>query len=218
MGEVVSEKTHCFQFSHQIIEEVFLENTVLSRDDYVHIAALLFSPAVGTAHLNVVHIDRRNHSLNYILHEIEHTRHLFPRDFLLELFEIFEADLLVSVEQIRSFAHVLNALDSHAVKLVCFCRTNAPNFAHFTPRHVLFFPLQGLQLVYLSSLQQFLDFLCDFVSDSSQIFHIFFGLNLFIESPDDSCSLHVGHPPSFIALSRINFHQFCKLVRNIGIH
>lgn len=218
MSEVVSEETHRLQFSHHIIEQVLLKNAVLSRYDHVHIAALLFSPAVGTAHLNVVHIDWRDHSLNYVLHEVEHARHFLPRDFLLELFEVFEADLLVSVEQVRSFAHVFDALDSHAVKLVCFGRTNAPNFAHVAPRHVLFFALQGLQLVYFSSLQQFLDFICDFVSDSSQILHVFFGLYLSIESPDDGCSLHVRHPPSFIALSSINLHQFRKLVRDVCIH
>jgi hypothetical protein len=218
MSEVVSEETHRLQFSHHIIEQVLLKNAVLSRYDHVHIAALLFSPAVGTAHLNVVPVDGRDHSLNDVLHEVEHARHFLPRDFLLELFEVFEADLLVSVEQVRSFAHVFDALDSHAVKLVCFGRTNAPNFAHVAPRHVLFFALQGLQLVYFSSLQQFLDFICDFVSDSSQILHVFFGLYLSIESPDDGCSLHVRHPPSFIALSSINFHQFRKLVRDVCIH
>ena len=132
MSEVVGEETKCLQLFYQIVDEVLFEDTIFAGYDDVNITALLPSSTVGAAHLDVVHVERGDHCLNDVLYKIEHAGHFLPRYLLLELLEVFEADLLVAVEQICSFAHVIEALYSHAVKLVGFCWTDAPYFTHFT--------------------------------------------------------------------------------------
>lgn len=112
MGQVVSEEALALQFSHQISQKVTLVYTILPRYYDIHISTFLLASAIGSTNFNPIHIQGRYYSLNDVSDEFIHTGYLFSWDFLLELFEVFQAYFLVAIEQVRSFAHVFNGLDT----------------------------------------------------------------------------------------------------------
>jgi hypothetical protein len=215
--EVVGQEANALQLSHQFPDEAVFEDAVLASNDDVDVAALLLPPPVGAANLDAIEVERGHHGFHDVADELEHARDLLARDFLLELLEVLEADLLVAVEQVSPAAQLLDGLDAQTVQLVGLARTHSPHLAELAPGDVLLLALQRLQLVDLASGQQLLDLLGNLVPNAPEVLHVLLRLDLPVEPADDCCGLHVGQLPAEVSLGSVDLHELGEFVGDEGV-